>query len=147
MPYQKAFSDFNNIGYVGGNFNIWRCPSNEFQIYLAKEQLGDACNSYQPNSWDMTTRQYLGARDIEIRNPSDLLALIEGPYYRTEASKDPIALPTTAASYPHNNGMNILFADGHTDYQKYPLRGRGTYKGGNACYANSYTNGKRWFKN
>jgi prepilin-type N-terminal cleavage/methylation domain-containing protein/prepilin-type processing-associated H-X9-DG protein len=144
MPPHKGYSDFTNTGYSKNNLQIWNCPENVKQIYFAKEAVGEDCNSYQPNNYNnIPPRQFLGAKNSEFRYPSQLVAMLDGMYHRTDASKVIIDY----IRYAHNAGLNILCADGHVEYSRRPVEGRGTYTGGSTNYANSYKNGKRWFKN
>ncbi|MBN2641805.1 MAG: type II secretion system protein [Victivallales bacterium] len=143
MPGKAGYRDFTNSHESRSDLDIWNCPENTKQIYYAKEQFGEEFNSYQPNGWSSASRQLMGARNSEFRYPSILIALLEGEYYRTEAWKD----AATTVRYAHSSGTNFLCADGHVEYNRGILASRGTFTGGASNHANSYANGKRWYKN
>ncbi|MBI3990900.1 MAG: DUF1559 domain-containing protein [Candidatus Omnitrophica bacterium] len=109
--------------YIPNNRNgVFRCPSNtsDSEYYL----------SYICNAWLMSGQ--FSRRETEVREPSRLFLFTE---HDTRVSSDivypdtnkwtlagyhevsGIGIPTEFI-YPHTDGMNIAFADGHVEYWK-----------------------------
>ncbi|MEI8195858.1 MAG: prepilin-type N-terminal cleavage/methylation domain-containing protein [Phycisphaerae bacterium] len=145
-------------------FNIWRCPNNLYQLRQCGMGFGEAETSYGPNSWEDSdfTRanggpsegRYLGTKVTEIAAPTELYALFEFQYYRSEPWKDTgnYCVPQLytrgldGARYPHSGGMNMLYADGHVGWLLGPLIGQGNWLADpNTSYARAWTNGKSWY--
>ncbi len=120
---------------------IWRCPSNEKQVMPWKDSGGEVNNSYAGNGPSGTgnfpdTTRYLGSRVNRQKYPAQLYALFDGQSFYVEGHKwtddDSATEKTTAvlgdqygAKYRHNDGLNMLFSDGHAKYKKYPLYNMG----------------------
>lgn len=159
------------------NLRMWRCPENMKQVYACDPSGGERATSYGANTWNAASGttfaaydgRYLSTKDEKVKftafaAPSELYAVIEATYYRTEMWYDDggatrtddtgrsipfVPAGITYARYPHNMAMNILYADGHVETAKSPLRGRGSVKtgvsGGLPDSAQKWTNGYHWW--
>jgi prepilin-type N-terminal cleavage/methylation domain-containing protein/prepilin-type processing-associated H-X9-DG protein len=148
MPPLPGYADFNNNGSAKENFDVWRCPSNTQQMWLSKAfQCNEKCTSYGVNGFDANTTMWTRSKVTELKYPSELYSLIESTNpTRSEAWANGGAAVSNVP-YRHNTGLNVLFSDGHVTYNKGILKGRGSYRGGTSNRADSYTNGRNWYKN
>ncbi|MFZ2656308.1 MAG: prepilin-type N-terminal cleavage/methylation domain-containing protein [Victivallales bacterium] len=151
----------------GANFGIWQCPSNSEQAYAhswGANPYRQAHCSYGANGWnsleDGNDNRYIGSKLQQMAYPSDLTALFDGLYYRSQpwyntggtdsivglSTVTPFTIGVPEGIYRHSLGLNILYADGHSVYLKGPLK----YIGGGvagmpAGTADGYTNGRAWY--
>ena len=147
------------LGYLVPSRSIWRCPENKLQIldYESNWQGEIGCsytiNGFKP-PWEVGyvfANRYVDNRLANFTHPSQLYAVFEGTYCRSQVGGGGYGLPR----WPHGNSMNILFADGHVESLKKPadglLPGYGNYRGttwpdGNNK-ADNYVNGVHWLAN
>jgi prepilin-type N-terminal cleavage/methylation domain-containing protein len=148
MPKSVAYSDFNNSGLFNKNFGIWRCPSNAEQIWLAKEMASTQANSYTINGRDIgNDRQYAGAKMARLKYPSSINAMIENKDFRAQPWDNGGAEPGFMRYHNNDANTNVLHGDGHATNNVGTLRARGNYTGGTSNMADSYSNGKAWYRN
>jgi prepilin-type N-terminal cleavage/methylation domain-containing protein/prepilin-type processing-associated H-X9-DG protein len=148
------------FGLEGANFGIWQCPSNNKQNRPYGWGLNEADNSYMANGWwenglvsgTIPENCYLSVRQSNMRYPSELHALLDGQYYRVDASYNDGAstiplftIGVRMIRYAHNTGVNMLYADGHVNWLKGPIKYRGAYLGGTGGTAAAYPNGRAWY--
>ncbi len=135
------------------DLGIWRCPANKVQTRGAGTGTGEHVQSYQPNGFGNST-QYMGTLLHRQMFPSDLIAMLEGIYYRTTpADNDGAgALPYYGIGirnvrYVHSTGTNLLYADGHVGWRLavLPYRGTPVPGAGSGPLPLRQTNGKLWF--
>lgn len=131
----------------GKGFGIFECPENEVQRRPAGHLISELDNSYQPNGFNNAIL-FLSSNKYRHENPSQLYALFDGMYYRTEVWKsDGMATEFTSGirsvRYVHSKGLNMLYADGHVDWLPPVLENRGGYLGGSG--PSSFTNGVHWY--
>ena len=129
--------------------NIFNCPENQSQAWYCGAALGESQTSYSV-AWSGGP---FGMNFGKLNNPSGLLLLLEGSYYRTEQWYDdgqnsaPISMAVgirNARYYHASNRQNIVFSDMHAS-SMFPLRGQGGYLGGTAGTAAAYVNGAFWY--
>lgn len=126
------------------DFGVWQCPENIHQMRPGGYGVGESQQSYQPNGWD-NVPLYMTTKATRHKYPSELYAMMEGTYYRTEAwHNDGPFQGVRNARYAHSLGMNILYAEGHVDKHKAPVRTRGNYRGGSSA-PDAFTNGRHWY--
>ena len=151
MPPLPGYVDWLNPGLIKGKFGPWRCPENQEQLYMCKVQSPNRqmATSYAANVWDATSyNHYMNSRDSNFKQPSRLVAMYDGNYYKgaawyaRESSADSVENVTELR---HAVGANVLFADGHVAYNKGYLRYRGNFLGGTASTAAAYRNGDAWY--
>lgn len=174
----RGYSDPDiNSATMNASLRMWRCPENLKQIFPCGASSGEKSTSYGANTWNAASGttfaaydgRYLSTKDEKVKftafaAPSELYAIIEATYYRTEMWYDDggatrtddtgrsipfVPAGITYARYPHNMSMNLLYADGHVETAKAPLRGRGSVKtgvsGGLPDSAQKWTNGYHWW--
>jgi len=140
---------------------IWHCPANAAQTRAAGTSNNEGNNSYQPNGWEPSSstpsgtnyNMFLHARDVAFSYPSELYALYDGCYFRTDVwnQDGDGAVPAVGVGmrntrYPHNFGVNMLFADAHAGYLPGILQSpHDHFTGGPGYTATSYSNGKNWY--
>lgn len=134
----------------GRNYGIWHCPENVLQERPAGTGAGEDSNSYMPNGYSVSSNLYMGNKNSRFKKPSALYALLEGIYYRAEpwsndGANTIYSIGVKNVRYPHNKGLNILYADGHCAGLKGYLVGRGGFGGGPSNEASSFSNGWSWF--
>lgn len=121
------------------DLGIWNCPDNVEQTQPFSSLDGTKFNSYSGcgwasfnpatgvYNWDLYP-YYLGCKMSRVKKPSILYAMFEGDRYRFERSgvnatggSYPFTVGITHASYRHQRGFNMLFADSHVEWIKGPL--------------------------
>ena len=147
LPYNEGYKDWFNP-YLIKDFGIWRCPSNVEQQYLSKAfNLNQKNTSYGINAYDSQPTQWGNSKVSQIKYPAELCALLETmSSTRAEVWANSESM-VSYIPYRHTNGNNILCADGHVLFVKGIMVGRGNFTGGPSSRANSYTNGRRWYRN
>lgn len=153
MPDLPGYVDWNNngINMRSRKFGPWRCPANQEQTYLAKYQSGNFYNSYAAaiylgNLGTSKDHTFMTNKSNRFKRPSVLTAMFDGincrvACWNTTGNSDS---PEDVSALRHNNGLNVLFADGHAVYQRGIMRYRGTYIGPVSNMGGSYTNGWAW---
>ena len=134
----------------GKNFGIWHCPENVLQKRPAGTGTNEDSNSYMPNGFSANGGLYMGSKTSQFKKPSVLNALFDGMYYRAEpwnndGLKTIYAIGVRYVRYCHNNGYNMLYADGHSAGQKGYLEYRGGSSGASSGLAEKFTNGWSWY--
>lgn len=154
--------------HLKGGSMIFVCPVNSAHVAsggMIKDQSG-APHSYSVNGYQHETgfitdgpavpRNYSATLVSRFRRPSELYAFFEHNWWRVELAKQGDLYWSTAtpplpgynalgyARYPHSDGMNIGYADGHAERVKGPIQGRGDTLGGSAPYPYR-TTGKSWY--
>lgn len=142
--------------------SVYRCPENRVQARGVGAGSGERQTSYAINGYsaepNSTENRYADQPIGKITAPSQLYAVTEGTYHRTEPNKESGAntIPDNIypgqgidnARYPHDGAMNVLFADGHVERLTGPLDGRGSIvRPGNGTFAATFSNGIRWYAN
>ena len=146
-----------------GQMGIFRCPANPLQVQINWKD-GGRNTSYGMNAqnlFNVTSPMglYGHAKSGRFYLPSRLIAMLDATYFEMSevgASDDakilegPLNFEIGNASkkrvvYAHNNGLNLLLADGHVEQHRGGLRGFRYY--GNKPFRISNTNninGERW---
>ena len=154
--------------YVGGirkvvekrSTSIFFDPSNAEQKYGLEAGGGPKYNSYGFNGQFKDAiggygpeNRFAGTKRSRMRNPSELYAVLEYQdgygvdFSRNEAGAY-VSGPLYKGIYEYNHGTDILFADGHVEWHKYPVWNRGSYVGGaSPGEAARYSNGRPWYAN
>ena len=142
--------------------SVYRCPENRTQARGVGAGSGERQTSYAINGYSSepssTENRYTDQPIGKITAPSQLYAVTEGIYHRSEPNKESGAntIPDNIypgqgldnARYPHDGAMNVLFADGHVERLPGPLTGRGpVVRPGNGTFAATFSNGIRWYAN
>ena len=143
-------------------FGINNCPENKIQEWLGGYNVGGGIDnqrqiSYMANAWNPLQSgwdgRFLGARLRNIGHSSELIALVDGLYYRSEPWKQNgestipfLSTSCAAVLYRHGKRANVLYADGHIDSTAL-LHGRGFWNGTNhtPTTASDWTNGRAWW--
>ena len=123
----------------GTNFGIWNCPENSEQYNAYSNQVDSKRISYMgcgyasidrtTGAYNWTTYPYfLGCKFSRVTKPSTFYALLEGDTYRFEkgsgngtGGSTPFSMGITHATYRHQIGLNMLFADTHVEWMKGPV--------------------------
>ena len=130
---------------TSGNFGIWNCPENSEQNKAFSSGIDSKQNSYMGcgyASFNLSTGAYnywtgniltsypyfLGCKLSRVPKPSTFYAMLEGDHYRFEkgsgngtGGSTPFSMGITHATYRHQLGLNMLFADGHVEGMKGPI--------------------------
>jgi prepilin-type processing-associated H-X9-DG protein/prepilin-type N-terminal cleavage/methylation domain-containing protein len=143
-PYQKT-----------APFGIWQCPENPDVLFPADASNGPLNNSYMVNSWTSLPGpeyRYMGSNTAWFKWSGELYAMWDGCYFRAEntiedgAGSYPQLVPGIRnTAYRHNRGINMLYADGHVDWLRGPLRGRGTVSSPGSPNPIYWSNGRSWW--
>lgn len=136
----------------GDDLGIWNCPENGEQDYAAGTGSGENVNSYMPNGWNDNI-QYCGTKYVRHLFPTELVAMLDGTYYRAQphtttgdGTVPAFSIGMNNVRYAHNLATNLLYSDGHVGFHKAPLTGRGSSTGmGQAALPLRQTNGKMWY--
>ncbi|MCM8527966.1 MAG: prepilin-type N-terminal cleavage/methylation domain-containing protein [Lentisphaeraceae bacterium] len=141
----KKLSEYDNT--PGENFGIWQCPENLYQSRPMGLGLGEQVQSYQPNGWN-GTELFLETSYNWHEDPSSLHALFDGMYYRTEPWKNTggntiYNYGISNVRYSHQEGLNMLYSDGHVNWRPPILKYRGPWQGGKGAPA--FLNGSAWY--
>ena len=143
-----------------GSASVWRDPSNPDQVSPMLAGGGLTYTSYGINGihagYNVNNR-FAGTKRSRMTNPSELYAVLQYLFYGTFCwtTDGKYSIPDLGSGiqwawYPYSEGMNILFADGHVEWVKGPVQGRGSYAGGPPSpliHVANWTNGVHWFAN
>jgi prepilin-type N-terminal cleavage/methylation domain-containing protein/prepilin-type processing-associated H-X9-DG protein len=133
---------------------IWQCPNNRIQTRRSGTGASESDDSYQANGYQTRNfNTYMDSKVTSHTRPDELYALYDGCYFRSDYWNNDgsntvpyMATGMRSVRYAHLNGVNMLYADGHTQYLKGILYGpNGFFTGGTGYRADSYSNGRHWF--
>ena len=158
--YPEPFTQTSKAG-------MFNCPENTKQTWLCGTAGTEANGSYTANGWNTQGNRLAGLKDNRpmslkpelFSHPSELYLLWDALAYRCDSGQNS-GLGDGARSIPnfgrgprdmryvHNNGINMIYADGHGEGMKGPILDYGAYQSFitvNGTNINKTVNGRPWF--
>jgi len=98
-----------------GHDSVFNCPSDAFLRKKVHESY--AYHGYGPESWVLKNSLAPGWKITQLKDPSAFFLITDSLYHAFPTSAQGLRMtywdPSIKVDSRHNNGVNLLFADGH----------------------------------